>query len=201
MTTICAYRDSLGNIWMAADSRVIVGERVAHTDHCKICVLETSTKKPLVVGVAGDVDTMNILKRIELPQERMNETAVAYLRDRFLGAWKKAAAELGLVGRNSHGIEFTNACLLISYLGQICTFGEYGTVLVHPHYEAIGSGSHFALGAMSVMDELQDCGGLTAVYLAMKAAAKFDPYTSFPMYFYDPDLGEIVKLSEDKKKI
>lgn len=201
MTTLCAYRDPLGNIWMAADSRVIVGERIAHTDHCKMRVLQVGKKYRLVVGVAGDVDAMSILDRIELPEAHEGETAVEYLRGGFLPAWKTAAAELGLVGKNSQGLEFTNACLLISVLGQICTFGEYGTVMVHPHYESIGSGSQFALGAMSAMNGLEKYDGLTTVYMAMKAAAKFDPYTSFPMYFYEPELGMIVKLSEDKKKI
>jgi ATP-dependent protease HslVU (ClpYQ) peptidase subunit len=163
MTTIIAQQNEKGDIRFAWDSQVSYGHRhmVGHEKVFK--------NGPVTFGVSGTVRTSDILKHMTIPARGKGKDTRKWIVNTLVPAIIKElkAVDAGLF---EDGQINSESSVIIAVDGQVGVLGgDFAFVQDATGVYGVGSGSHFALGAMGVGASPKQ---------AVQVAGYFDLYTN-----------------------
>lgn len=154
-----------GKVYMGGDRAGVDGWR-------RLVSAETKVFKvgELLVGCSG-TGRMRQLIHYKLALSRMQnegENEISYLMNVFADEVRKLFAENGIVGKDNENEDKFFGSLLIGYRGGLYGLNANFQIdwLERP-FDAIGSGSPFALGAMEVLQSLEP---IPRIRMALRAA-------------------------------
>jgi ATP-dependent protease HslVU (ClpYQ) peptidase subunit len=159
MTTIAAYIDSDGNTAIAADRRACYGMTVYSLQRSKIVKVG-----PWSIGVCGAEFVIGILDSLEIAGEWSPQTIADHLVETLREASRLVEGELP-------------ANLLIARRGEVWIVDDSGGAMQVDGYAAIGSGSDYAMGLMSMAHQVTEPHAGRVASMAIAAASTHDPFT------------------------
>lgn len=167
---------------LVQDGVVCMGADRCVSDDYSRNVLGTSKivrKGPFLIGVAGDVRMLNIIRyRFVPPLQNAEQQDDHYIATDFMDALRDLCTE-EQYSRTEDGQESQDSTLLVAYHGRLYTIGGLFemTEFARP-FAAIGSGRAYVLGSLH-STEIQE---QTAIRItkALYAAAEFDHYVRGP---------------------
>lgn len=179
MTTIIFQKTS-DSLSIAYDSQITGGNEIINTSLDKVFF-----KGKLLFGVAGNLSFLNLIKFLEIKEPEDGELekwAVTYLVNKL----RKEAKEMS---DDDSKIKFQ--ILIANQTGEIVEIDDdYSIVTRADNSYTIGSGGHFARGAIKV--------GAT-VTQALEVAAQSDIYTGGKLHYKTFSLAPAVRLKNSTK--
>lgn len=173
MTTIAAALDPLTErIVIAADRQITYGYVTTQTG-TKIVKRELPSGKFLVAGVSGPAASINVLRHGMGDLTELRGDAERYLYDHWVPQWFKAHEAIGRRQRDNE-VDSVPATVLIGLASRLFVVTS-SDIVEWERYTAIGTGSEFAIGAMSVLYGEREAADV--VMLGMAAAMKYDRNT------------------------
>lgn len=164
-----------GHVYMGADSAISNASMIT-THHDAIKVFRAG---PFLIGAAGS-HRANQLLRYHLPDVvvQQNKDDLAYIVRQFVDPVRTMFKEYGQA-RIDNNAESSNWCyLVLGYKSRVYEVqNDYSVVDGANGLVCIGSGSHFAYGAMAALAELPP---KKRIKRALEVAAQYDPHVCGP---------------------
>ena len=182
----------------------------------QVTTLGTGTSKvaqngKYLLGAAGDVRAINILHHAFTPPaptgDLKGKKLDAFITNKFIPALRACFEQQGYAAperESSTHIAEQHSTILVVVNGAIYIIeGDYSWTADTSGVYAIGTGSPYALGALSVLIGSKDLTPQQAKVAAQKAlttAAKFDPYTGAPFQSFIQDAEPSIKTKPKPKR-
>lgn len=178
--------------------------------NCKVAI-----NGKYLLGAAGDMRAINILHHVFQPPtppfnlrgKKLDE----FITAKFIPALRECFEQQGYASPDSNEakthIAEQDSTILVSIHGSIYVIdGDYSWASDASGIYALGSGSAYAFGALSVLTGKKKMSILHAKQMAIKAistAAKFDPHTGFPYHWFvqEAETQEKIIIRKSRKKI
>lgn len=173
MTTIIGIVDK-GVVYMGADGKATFGWIGKSASLPKII-----KKDNMLIGVSGSPRALQLIEHMaEHPaHDTEKESNMAYLVKHVLPVWHEVLKDSEFL-QTKEGQENTNSHILIGYRGELFMVdGVFSLFMSETGYDAIGSGSEVALGALYVMHNsylYDDVTVRSKIHKALDAASYYD---------------------------
>lgn len=174
MSCVIGY---VGNdrIVIGADSCISSGYMYHKANYKKIF-----RKGDMYIGVVGRTRTAQIIENLFVAPARTVDTSpVAYITGEFIRALRECVKE------NDDDLWFT---VMLVYGGKLYTIDSDFSILESPSFHAIGSGADFALGALSVLSEV-DVSPERRVEVALEISARHAIHVAQPWQILSIDIN------------
>ena len=207
MTVVVGYLDKKEHkLYMGADRCVSYADRKLTLNHPKFAMFEIDgIHGELLLGWAGMYKNIQLLQHtFQPPPHNTSNSVEKYLAVDFIDALQKCLFERVVPTPNDEGVLSGYMGLLILYSGRIFTIdGDFCLVESDMHYNAIGSGEHFSLGALHALSLVDVDDELTAeqqVLVALHSAEKYSNSVEEPFDIESIDIPEYCRwyLAEDE---
>ncbi len=164
-TTVLAVRDRNGEVAMAGDGQVTLGQTVLKAGAVKVRKLFKDSVLAGFAGASGDALTI-----FELFEQNL---------DRYSGNVQRAAVELGKKWRSDRYLRRMEAMLLVASKSDLLIISGNGEVLCPDEsFASIGSGSAFAIAALKALWVHTDLAAPLMAEKALGIAADLCIYTN-----------------------
>jgi ATP-dependent protease HslVU (ClpYQ) peptidase subunit len=197
MTTIVGIQGD-GFAVVCVDSRIstMFADGLAQTGTLREGSSKVSTNGKYLLGAAGDVRAINILHHVfqppAVPPNLKGKKLDQFFTAKFIPALRECFDAQGYsipdLNENKQHIAEQGSSIIVVVNGVIYMVdGDYAWCSESSGIYAIGSGAHYALGALQVMMNKKKWTAQQAKTSALKAltiAARFDPYTGPPYQSY-----------------
>lgn len=166
MTTVVAIETDDGVEW-AWDSQTTQGHRAGVNTREKVF-----RNGKLVFGHAGRVRDGQVIEQAKLPQPKGIVRVEHWVVTELVPAIQHALEKAGRLETVNTQVEYDSE-FLVAVRGEVYRIGpDFGATRSVSGYNAIGSGSAYALGAMFAWDDLE---------IALDAAIDYDVYSNYPV--------------------
>lgn len=170
MTTIAAKFDATVGDWLWGwDSQVSRGHYARRHNLSKVFKIDGG----VTIGAAGAVSDANLVHFMKLVKRGVNESSYEYMVKKFVPTLRKTLDESGRLEVHD-GVAGSDSGLLVQVGGDLFSVSHDFGVCAEDGYMALGSGAHFAIGAMEAG---------ASVKKALKVAKKLDVYTGGELHF------------------
>lgn len=169
MTTIAAKKTATG-VSVAWDAQVTSGNRASSTEFSKV----VKVNDQFLVGATGHVRYANLIHRAQVDPIHTYDLSqpgfdgLGWLTDTLVPAWMKAIRNAQETHPAEDKAEVPDGVALIVLAGEIYTVGWDYSVSNNGDFQALGSGSDFAVAAMHLGKSAKK---------AVEVAAELDLYT------------------------
>lgn len=138
-----------------------------------------------LIGFAGSFRTGQLLKHALVPpKQKKGQDDMNFMVTTFIDAVRELQREKGSMRKDSEE-ESSNAAFLVGYKGKLYEVdSDFQVAVPHEEYDAIGSGSQIALGALYATRELMSNDPEQRMRLALEAAAEYNTGVRAPFCFY-----------------
>jgi ATP-dependent protease HslVU (ClpYQ) peptidase subunit len=200
MTTILGIQGE-GFAVLCTDSRISLFEEGGTVS--RVTTLGTNSSKvcqngKYLIGAAGDVRAINILQHVFNPPAPPTTTKGkrldGFITKTFIPALRQCFEEQGFFiaeGNSQNHPAQHSATIIVAVHGVIYVIeGDYSWTVDASGVYAIGTGSGYALGALSALVNTKKVTPQQAKTFGLKAlqiASRFDPYTGTPFQTYIQD--------------
>lgn len=163
MTTI-AFKKEEDEIIVAADSQVTMGSKKMRLKETKIF-----EKNGIVYGFAGSLCVLNTFRNADLPRPT-DEDGSLFIQEKLLPKIKKVYKKVqkGLFDKESK--DDLDLMIILTFNSRIFTIDWDSCIVEYDNFYSIGSGSTYALGALSAGASAED---------SIKIASQYDIYSGF----------------------
>jgi ATP-dependent protease HslVU (ClpYQ) peptidase subunit len=196
MTTILAYQGD-GFAVVSVDSRISSMDEGGFAS--QITTLGEGSSKickngKYLLGAAGDVRAINILHHVfqppAVPPGTKGKKLDQFITAKFIPALRECFEKQGYAApeteSSTHIAEHSSTILVVVEGTIYVVEGDYSWTSDYNHIYALGTGSAYALGAMSSMLSSKKKPTSTQIksltLKGLQIAARFDPYTGPPFY-------------------
>ncbi len=159
-------------VYIAGDSCGSDGQHRAVMGDSKVF-----TRGPFAFGYCGSFRLGQLVEHVMgLPEPLVSQSDMAYLCGPFISSLRECLRQHGNLGL-SDGTEHSHGAMLLGYRGKLYELGtDFAVLEQRDNIAAVGSGSHYALGALVVL------GGAPKKRLAsaLAAAAHLAPHVMGP---------------------
>ncbi|QGH71208.1 putative ATP-dependent protease [Methanobacterium virus PhiF1] len=191
MTTIVGYVED-GVTYMGGDCAAYGDGAIHLLAHDKVGI-----KGEFLIGAAGTLGVLQIVGYDTIfPPLYEGQDVLEYLISTLVPTIKSTLEDNGYL-RNENGIESMDATVMIGLRGRLFEIDSGFGVFERKgdNFLAIGSGSHFALGALEAMKTV-DVDPIDRVRKALEVASRFDAATQ-PPFSLVTSKGEEMEFTYD----
>lgn len=179
MTCIAAWVSSDGKVTVGADSAITKDSTQMISKVPKIFISDN-----MIIGIAGNTSQDQLVRyRVVIPRIQNTDTAMRDLLEFALNI-KEKVTELKAVSNDAPVT--SDIELLVGFEGNIYLISpDFAVICSANRYEAIGSGSSYAMGAMHrINSTTPDIDPKEAITFALDAASTHDNCVSKPYHFF-----------------
>lgn len=168
MTCIVGLKHK-GRVYLGADSCATRGWDEIHT----LVSPKVVRWKDFIVGGCGDFRKLQLVQYgLQIEPQHSEQDDMHYLVTVFVEGIRKLLKEQG-ISEIENNKESADGAFLVGYRGELYFIGsDFAVTNQIDPYDAIGSGSSYALGALSVLEK-SDLSPKKKIRLALQAATRF----------------------------
>lgn len=194
MTCIIGLIDE-SRTWMGCDSLASNSTRQFTLKQRKIFKLKDTSNA--VIGFSGAVRDLNIMQYANNLIDYRDEPKInhEYIVKNFI---PNVIQLLKNNGRNEvdKGVDEQLSYFLLAYKNQLWRIeSNYAVMSTTDNYNAIGSGTHYALGSLMTTENME-LSPIKRIHLALQAASKFNPGVAPPFYIINTENDKVIEFKE-----
>ncbi len=168
MTCIVGLKHK-GRVYLGGDSRATRGWDEVHS----LALPKVIRWGDFLIGSCGDYRKLQLVQySLQPSNQRIEQSDLHYIVTGFAEEARKVFKEQGL-SEIENNKESASGAFLVGYRGELYFVGaDFAVGVERDSFDAIGSGASYALGALSVLEDV-DLSPKKKIKLALQAATRF----------------------------